>query len=202
MVVPDIKAVIFDCFGVLYLDTTTSILSQIPVGKKQEAVDIFMANNYGHFTKQEYVGRLARLLNLPTEDIEQYIRGEHHINSPLISLISKDIRPTYKVGLLSNIGRGWIHELFDAHQLHDLFDEVVLSGEEGIAKPHPAIYELIAARLALKPEECLMIDDIEANCEGAEMAGMTAIHFTANDELLKDLHRLHIFHNDVTSHNT
>lgn len=194
MAAPDIKAVIFDCFGVLYLDTTTSILSHVPAKNRQEAADVFMANNYGHFTKQQYVERIAELSGLTAREVEQYIGREHHLNTQLVALIGETIRPSFKVGLLSNIGRGWINEFFDTHQVKELFDEVVLSGEEGIAKPHPAIFELMATRLALQPEECVMIDDIEANCEGAEMSGMKAIHFTSNDQLLDDLYRLEVLH--------
>lgn len=193
MAAQDVRAVIFDCFGVLYLDTTTSILSRVTAEKRQEASDIFMANNYGHFTRDEYVEQMAALTGLSEHDIENYIAKEHHLNAQLVTLISESIRPLFKVGLLSNIGRGWIDDFFTAHQLHDLFDEVVLSGEEGVTKPHPAIYQLMAERLALRPEECVMIDDVEANCEGAEMAGMSAIHFTSNDQLLDDLYKMHIF---------
>lgn len=192
MAAPGIKAVIFDCFGVLYLDTTTSILTHVPPESRQEAADVFMANNYGHFTKRQYTERIAKLSGLSIGEVEQYIGREHHLNTQLVTLIGDMIRPSFKVGLLSNIGRGWINEFFDAHQVKELFDEVVLSGEEGIAKPHPAIFELMATRLALRPEDCVMIDDIEANCEGAEMSGMKAIHFTSNDQLLDDLYHLQI----------
>lgn len=189
-----IKAVIFDCFGVLYLDTHTSILSKVPVPKRQEARDIFTANNYGHYTKAEYIARLVELTRLSHDEVSSYIETEHHLNKELVSLIEESIRPVYKVGLLSNIGRGWINNFFSANQLDEMFDEVVLSGEEGLTKPHPAIYELMAERLAVRPEECLMIDDIEANCEGAEMAGMISIHFTSTDQLLDDLYKKKILH--------
>lgn len=94
------------------------------------------------------------------------------------------------MGLLSNIGRGWIDDFFDKHQLHDLFDAVVLSGEEGIAKPHPRIYELIAERLGVKPSECVMIDDLPENCAGADAAGMRSIFYVSNEQCLDELSAL------------
>ena len=41
-------------------------------------------------------------------------------------------------------------------------------------KPQPEIYRLAAERLEVAPEECLFVDDLRENCEGAEAVGMTA----------------------------
>jgi len=52
-------------------------------------------------------------------------------------------------------------DFFSATERAQFFDAVVLSGEENLTKPHPHIFELVAARLGLRPDECVMIDDIE-----------------------------------------
>lgn len=199
MAAPDIKAIIFDCFGVLYTDTKVSLLEKVAPERRRELDDLFTSNNYGYFDRTSFVKQVADITGLTIAEVELYIAKEHHLNTELVSFIQTELRPGYKIGLLSNIGREWIDSFFDAHQLHDLFQAVVLSGEEGVTKPHPAIYELMAARLALKTEQCVMIDDIKANCQGAEMAGMAAVHFTSNDQLLKKLHGLHLFDKNDTS---
>ena len=56
-----------------------------------------------------------------------------------------------------------------------LLSGVVISGVEKLVKPDAAIFRLICERYALKPEECLFIDDNEQNVEGARAVGMTAI---------------------------
>jgi putative hydrolase of the HAD superfamily len=188
MAAPGIKAVIFDCFGVLYTDSKRSLLDIVPADKRQELHDLFTSNNYGFFDRQEYLSRVADIVQISEHEVARYIAQEHHLNEPLVTLIQEQLKDNYRIGLLSNIGREWIHDFFSRHQLHEMFDEVVLSGEEGVSKPNPAIYELMASRLGLATGDCLMIDDIADNCEGAEIAGMQCIHYLSNDQLLDALY--------------
>lgn len=186
----DISAVIFDCFGVLYVDSKVSLLATVPEAKRQELADIFTSNNYGFFGRKDYLQRVADAAGMTTDEVARYIASEHTLNQELVSLITEQVKPQYRTGLLSNIGREWIDDFFTKHQLHDLFDEVVLSGEEGMTKPHPEIFSLIASRLGVRAEDCLMIDDIEENCRGAELAGMRTIQYQTNSQLLDALYEL------------
>ena len=190
MAAPDIKAVIFDCFGVLYTDSRQSLLDVVVPGRRQELHDLFTANNYGLFGRQAYLEQVAEIVGKSVDEVSDYIAHEHHLNRKLVTYIVERLRGEYKIGMLSNIGKEWIDSFFSKHELHDLFDEVVLSGEEGIVKPNPAIFELAATRLGLQPAECVMIDDIIENCDGAIEAGMAGIHFRDNDQLLADLEEL------------
>lgn len=192
MAAPGIKAVIFDCFGVLYTDSKQSLLDIVPRERRRDLQDLFTSNNYGYFDRHEYLQQVAAIVERSEAEVANYIAHEHHLNAALVTLITEQLKGEYRIGLLSNIGREWIDDFFSRHQLHELFDEVVLSGEEGLTKPHPAIFELIASRLGLDAAECLMIDDIKENCEGAEMAGMHAIHFSSNEQLLEELYRLRV----------
>lgn len=187
MAVPATEAIIFDCFGVLYTDTKQSLLDIVAADRRQELHDLFTGNNYGLFDKQSYLQRVAAIVGRRVDEVAGYIAREHALNAPLVELIRDRLRRRYKIGLLSNIGREWMDDFFSVHELHDLFDDVVLSGEEGIAKPNTAIFELAAARLSVPTNACLMIDDIEDNCAGAAFAGMEAIRFTSNPELLDKL---------------
>ena len=188
MAAPAIKAIIFDCFGVLYTDTKQSLLTVVPADRHRELADLFASNNYGYFDHKAFTERVAEITGLSVRKVEQYIAAEHHLNQPLVTLIAEVLRPQgYKVGLLSNIGKGWIEQFFDTHQLHDLFDEVVLSGEEHLTKPDPGIFRLAAERLGVMPDECLMIDDIPENCDGAVAAGMGAVHYASNTQLFAEL---------------
>lgn len=186
MAAPDIKAVVFDCFGVLYLDTQQNLLQSLPPEVAVELHDIFQQGNYGLLSREEYIKASTALTGQTPAEFVEASTGGYRLNEELVAKI-RDLKPHYKIGLLSNIGRGWIDEFFDAHQLHNLFDAVVLSGEEGIAKPHPRIYELISARLEVSPNECLLIDDLPENCSGADAVGMKAICYTSNNQCLVEL---------------
>ena len=64
-----------------------------------------------------------------------------------------------------------------------LFRDIVVSGEEKMLKPDPAIYYLALRRFGLKPEEALFVDDREINVEGARAIGMRAHLFTDATDL-------------------
>ncbi len=57
------------------------------------------------------------------------------------------------------------------------FDGVIVSGDERLLKPDPAIYHLLLDRYGLDAAECVFIDDSRANIETARAVGMHAIHY-------------------------
>lgn len=77
-----------------------------------------------------------------------------------------------------------------------LFDGVILSGEEKIAKPDPMIYQLLLNRFDLNPRETLFIDDKPENVQAARNLGIEAIQFTTPSELEKHLVAHGIFQDD------
>lgn len=68
-----------------------------------------------------------------------------------------------------------------------LFDDTVVSAEVGLIKPDPAIFELFLARNRLAASECVFIDDSRANVASAKDVGMETIHFTAPEQLAREL---------------
>jgi len=65
----------------------------------------------------------------------------------------------------------------------DRFRDIVVSGEEKLLKPDPAIYYLALDRFRLHPAEALFVDDRAINVEGAEAVGMKAHLFTGAEDL-------------------
>ena len=63
------------------------------------------------------------------------------------------------------------------------FRDIVVSGDERLLKPDPAIYRLLLGRNGLEASDCLFIDDSAANVKGAEAVGMKAHHFTSPENL-------------------
>lgn len=76
-------------------------------------------------------------------------------------------------------------ELFP--EVFALFDDVVVSGEEGVAKPDPEIFEALARRLGHSVEGVFFVDDALRNVSAAREAGMDAVRFTDAQALLEDL---------------
>lgn len=72
----------------------------------------------------------------------------------------------------------------------DMFDTVVISGEVGLRKPEPEIFALTCDRLGLAPAECVFVDDMPDNVEGARACGLAAIQHVSYDETAAELERL------------
>ncbi|WP_187352193.1 HAD-IA family hydrolase [Allosaccharopolyspora coralli] len=76
-----------------------------------------------------------------------------------------------RTALLSNADGG-----FDQPEWAELFDAVVVSGTVGVAKPDPEAYALTARRLEVPPEQCVFVDDLRRNVDGAVAVGMVGVH--------------------------
>lgn len=184
-----IRGIIFDCFGVLHIDVTTSYFSHFPA-LREELHDLNVRSDHGFLDRESYLNEAARITGKSVDEVTHGIAIENTLNKTLVDYIKTIPRPRYKMGMLSNVGRGWINDFFSEHDLHELFDEVILSNEEGITKPNPLIFERAAERLGLFPDECVMIDDRTENCKGAEAVGMKAIEFKNNEQLIASLEQL------------
>lgn len=87
----------------------------------------------------------------------------------------------------------WSDELFPVAREQfgflELFEDIVVSGEEGVAKPDPEIFEILAERVEHLGglDETVFIDDRLENVQAAVLAGMDGIHYTGPADLRTDL---------------
>jgi putative hydrolase of the HAD superfamily len=77
-----------------------------------------------------------------------------------------------KTGLISN---SWGPSGFHDAELDAMFDAVVISGEVRMRKPDAEIFLHAAKLIEVPPEECVFVDDLEQNAEGARAVGMEGI---------------------------
>jgi putative hydrolase of the HAD superfamily len=70
------------------------------------------------------------------------------------------------------------------------FDRLVLSYEVGHIKPSSAFYLACAEAAKADPSECVFIDDLLENVEGASAAGLIGLHYQNTEGLVEDLRRL------------
>jgi len=72
----------------------------------------------------------------------------------------------------------------------NVFDGIIVSGDEGLVKPDPAIFQLLLDRYGLSAADCCFIDDSPANVEAARAIGMTAHRFSGAASLRAELEEL------------
>lgn len=122
-----------------------------------------------HQALEQLAGRPLPPLHAEWRAAEAPIRE----NIALVKALRKELR----TGILSNADATLRARLTDGLGIVDLFDDIVISAEVGLAKPEPAIYALACARLGLPPGACVFVDDHEPNVSAAEAAGLRAIHY-------------------------
>ena len=97
-----------------------------------------------------------------------------------MSMYPSEMAAGYKLYVLSNMSREFIDYL-RKQPVYSHFDGDIISCEVGVAKPSPAIYDLVLERFGIKAEESIFIDDRIENIKAAESKGITAFHFSRED---------------------
>ncbi len=97
----------------------------------------------------------------------------------------------HTIAVLSNAGPDLRRVMRDVHAIDVEWDDIVVSGEVGLAKPDQRIYRLTTERLGIAPRNVFFIDDIKANVAAAEEAGWTAHRFKGDYEALQADLRAH-----------
>ena len=95
----------------------------------------------------------------------------------------------YQMAGLTNWSTEKFIETKGRFDIFDIFDDIVVSGEEHLIKPDPEIFHVLLRRIKRQPEECLFIDDSLPNVETAKTLGFHTIHFRSPEQLEKELER-------------
>jgi 2-haloacid dehalogenase len=67
------------------------------------------------------------------------------------------------------------------------FQDIVVSGNEGVIKPDPRIFRILFERHGVAPESAVFIDDVVKNAVAASALGIHGIHFRSPDQLRREL---------------
>jgi putative hydrolase of the HAD superfamily len=108
-------------------------------------------------------------------------------NTEMIELMRELKASGLKMAMLTNNVREWEPLWRSMLPVDEIFEEVVDSAFVGYRKPEPRIYELTLERIAMRAEDCLFVDDLQPNCEGAEALGMRAVHFRDNEQAIGEI---------------
>lgn len=98
----------------------------------------------------------------------------------------------YAVATLNNESRELNEYRLDAFRLRAYFDFFICSGYVHEMKPHPDIYRAAIEISGFAPDQALLIDDKQENCDAASSLGMTAIRFESPAQLTRELAQLGI----------
>jgi putative hydrolase of the HAD superfamily len=153
-----------------------------------EAVRLVRRLETGDLSEDEFGERFGEMLGIERRaGLVERMFGHARPDDAMVEGVRRAHAQGVRTGLVSNsmgVGR------YDRSTFPELFDGVVISGDEGMHKPQPEIFRLGAERIDLPPEECVFVDDLRENCEGAEAVGMTAVLHRGADKTLPRLEEL------------
>jgi putative hydrolase of the HAD superfamily len=142
----------------------------------------------GELTEDEFGEQFGDLLGIDERPgMVDRMFGGLRPDEEMLAAVRRARAAGIRTGLISNsMGAG----RYDRSAFGELFDGVVISGEVGMHKPQPEIFLLGAERAGVEPGDCVFVDDLRQNCEGAEAVGMTAVLHRGAEHTLPELERL------------
>jgi 2-haloacid dehalogenase len=118
---------------------------------------------------------------------EEMVAGAFDETVAILTDLTRDGVPCY---VLSNMEAETFPLRYERYPFFTLFDGIVISGLEGMAKPDREIFELLLGRFGLRAGSTLFIDDKVGNIEAASALGMPAALFESSDGLRRSLRAL------------
>ncbi|MBX4197248.1 HAD-IA family hydrolase [Candidatus Saccharibacteria bacterium] len=186
-----IKAVIFDFFGVLALRDSASFRQTFYADNPEKVAQTKKVQNQlglGQIGYDDFISALAKIGGVDREEVLKYTE-EYQPNLELLNYIRDQLKPNYKLGIISNAGADWVQRILGQDNQR-LFDNIILSYMVGFIKPDSEIYEMSANNLGVKEEECVFIDDILTYCQGAEATGMSTIWYQDFGQMKTELEKI------------
>lgn len=183
-----IKAVIFDCFGVLVGTGFWSIYERAGgnIDRDKAFTDEWLKlRSLEKVSGEAMTQAMADRLGISVKKWREIIDRDEVPTLPLFDFIKSKLYGKYKLGVLSNAGRGMLARKLTPEQL-SLFDDSIISAEVGLVKPDPAIFRLAAQRLELDPSEIIFVDDHREYLNGASSIGMKTLLFKGFDQFVQE----------------
>ena len=151
-----------------------------------DALEALRGLETGKLDPADFERRFAELLGTEPEGLVEGLFASLQPVEPMLAVLRQAPELGIPTGLISN---SWVMDHY-TDEIRELFDIVVISAEVGLHKPQPEIFLLAAERIGLEPGDCVFVDDLRENCEGAEAVGMTAVLHRDVDETVSRLEEL------------
>ena len=90
---------------------------------------------------------------------------------------ARNLKNRYGIALLSNDVSEWSKQLRSFHNIEPLIDAAFISGDLGVRKPDPKIYNMALETLGARPNECIFVDDFPERVDAAREQGLGSILF-------------------------
>jgi putative hydrolase of the HAD superfamily len=204
-----IRAIFFDFGGVLlqHADGVDHRAIEARFGLEERALfrclyreSRYMDFQVGACTHEEWQASIRTAAvkalgeELAREVLEAYEAAERPLNPHMMALVDRLRDAGYITGIISNTIPGLEERLRERDEQHPPEDRLVPkfavrigSGDLGIAKPDPAIFEHALREADVPAEAAVFTDDVKPYAEAARSLGMHGFHFTGYEQFAADL---------------
>jgi putative hydrolase of the HAD superfamily len=141
----------------------------------------------GALPETEFEQRFAEILGVSPDHLIERLFAGGLPDETMHAAVRRARQAGVRTGLISN---SWGTSRYDRGLLAELFDGVVISGEVGMRKPTPEIYEQGARAIGLSPDACVFVDDLTFNLAPARDLGMATVHHVESEQTIGELERL------------
>jgi putative hydrolase of the HAD superfamily len=113
---------------------------------------------------------------------------------PETETVLHELHSTYKLGILTNGAPDLQREKIERGGLAHYFDAIVVSGEVGFGKPHPAVFNAVLEQLAVPAHATLMVgDNLERDILGASQSGLKGIWINRHGQTYEQPYASHLY---------
>jgi len=185
------ELIIFDFFGVISSEVFPIWAKKYFSSNEIKIIrkEVMEKSDKGIITEKEMFDQLSKRTGENSQNILNDWLETAVINSEMITLII-ELRKKYKIALLSNAQGEFLNRILKRIDTDKVFDFMIISSEEKIAKPDKKIFELLLSKMKIKAYNSIFIDDNIINVDAAKGIGIDAILFK-NVEQLKEMLLLH-----------
>jgi len=186
-----IKAVLFDCFGVIFSPAFPLWVEKNARREEERDKLLALAGRFdsGDLRLGEFQSEVGKLVGRTSDEVGREIAAESHIDQDVVGLI-KRLKQRYRIGILSNIGADVLTNLIERNGLAEFFDVVIASSTLRLVKPNPNLFDYALQQLGFSCHEVVFVDDTDRNVEEAKRHGIESILFHSATQVESDLQKL------------
>jgi putative hydrolase of the HAD superfamily len=151
------------------------------------ARELLIGLETGAIPEADFEQQFAGMLGVQATGLIDRLFGGSRPDEPMLDAVLHARQAGIHTGLISN---SWGTSRYDRAKLAELFEGIVISGEEGMRKPAPEMYTLGAQRIGVAPESCVYVDDLPFNLAPAAELGMATVHHVSSEQTIAELERL------------
>jgi putative hydrolase of the HAD superfamily len=171
---------VFDSFAAFCVneDIEPDVLRAVMIDSARTPGSAFNRVEIGAIAQEEFDVEVAALLSdacgreVVARDLKQRLFAGVQPDEAMARALRAARAAGIRTALVSN---SWGGTDYPREMLAELLDVLVVSGDVGLRKPDADIYLLAAERAGVAPAECVFVDDLQVNVDGADAAGMTGV---------------------------